>query len=150
MKIGQLAKATGTLVETIRYYEREGLLPVAARTDGNYRIYDGGQAQQLAFIRNCRNLDMTLNEIRVLLRFRDTPTEDCGDVNALLDAHIGHVAERIHELKTLEKHLKALRTQCLTTNRTQDCGILQGLSESRTRAASAAARPRHVHGTHRA
>ena len=150
MKIGELAKATGTLVETIRYYEREGLLPAAARTEGNYRIYDGGHAQRLAFIRNCRNLDMTMNEIRVLLRFRDTPTENCGDVNTLLDAHIGHVAERIHELKTLEKHLKALRTQCLTTNRTQDCGILQGLSESRTRAASAAARPRHVHGTHRA
>ena len=149
MKIGELAKATGTLVETIRYYEREGLLPAAARTEGNYRIYDGGHAQRLAFIRNCRNLDMTLNEIRVLLRFRDAPTENCGDVNALLDAHIGHVAERIHELKTLEKHLKALRTQCLSANRARDCGILQGLSQSPAAAASASAHPRHVHGTHR-
>lgn len=150
MKIGELAKATGTPVATIRYYEREGLLPAAARTEGNYRIYDGGHEQRLAFIRNCRNLDMTLNEIRVLLRFRDAPTENCGDVNALLDAHIGHVADRIHELKTLEQHLKALRTQCLSANRARDCGILQGLSQSPVATtASAPAHPRPVHGTHR-
>jgi DNA-binding transcriptional MerR regulator len=56
MKIGELAKAAGTQVETIRYYEREGLLPVANRTDGNYRVYDGAHAQRLAFIRHCRCL----------------------------------------------------------------------------------------------
>lgn len=149
MKIGELAKATGTPVDTIRYYEREGLLSAAARTEGNYRIYDGDHGQRLAFIRNCRNLDMTLNEIRVLLRVRDAPTENCGDVNALLDTHIGHVAERIHELKTLEMHLKTLRTQCLTANRARDCGILQGLSQSPAAAASASALPHRVRATHR-
>ena len=60
MKIGELAKAAGTQVETIRYYEREGLLPLANRTEGNYRVYDSAHAQRLAFIRHCRCLDMTL------------------------------------------------------------------------------------------
>ena len=85
MKIGQLAAATGTPVETIRYYEREGLLPVPSRTEGNYRVYHEGHAQRLAFIRHCRCLDMTLDEIRVLLHYKDEPREDCGGVDDLLD-----------------------------------------------------------------
>jgi DNA-binding transcriptional MerR regulator len=89
MKIGELAHHTGTQVETIRYYEREGLLPETARTDGNYRIYGTTHADRLRFIRNCRSLDMTLDEIRLLLRFKDSPAENCGGVNELLDEHIG-------------------------------------------------------------
>ena len=92
MRIGELAQASGTPVETIRFYEREGLLPTAARTEGNYRIYTPHHAERLAFIRQCRSLDMTLDEVRVLLRFKDQPTADCGEVNSLLDEHIGHVA----------------------------------------------------------
>ena len=69
MKIGALAETTGTSVETIRYYEREGLLPAAPRADNNYRLYTRVHAERLAFIRHCRNLDMTLDEIRALLRF---------------------------------------------------------------------------------
>jgi hypothetical protein len=72
MKIGELAILTHTPVETIRYYEREGLLPEAARTGGNYRIYDQAQAARLSLIRHCRGLDMTLDEIRTLLRFNLT------------------------------------------------------------------------------
>ena len=109
MKIGELAKTTGSLVENIRFYERGGLLPQAERTEGNYRIYGQDHAERLAFIRNCRNLDMTLNEIRALLRFKEAPAENCGEVNVLLDDHIGHVADRIRELKALEKNLKTLR-----------------------------------------
>jgi DNA-binding transcriptional MerR regulator len=71
MRIGELAQASGTPVETIRFYEREGLLPTAARTEGNYRIYTPHHAERLAFIRQCRSLDMTLDEVRVLLRFKD-------------------------------------------------------------------------------
>jgi DNA-binding transcriptional MerR regulator len=92
MKIGELANLTQTQVETIRYYEREGLLPETARTGGNYRIYGDAHAARLSFIRHCRGLDMTLDEIRILLHFKDAPSENCGEVNALLDEHIGHVA----------------------------------------------------------
>ena len=76
MKIGELAKATGTQTETIRYYEREQLLPTAKRTESNYRVYDGSHVERLAFIRHCRSLDMTLDEIRVLLHFKDAPGEE--------------------------------------------------------------------------
>jgi len=102
MKIGQLAQQTGTPVDTIRYYEREGLLPRAARTEGNYRIYDAVHLERLAFIRRCRSLDMTLDEIRTLLKFKDSPLESCSDINVLINEHIEHVAVRIKELKSLQ------------------------------------------------
>ncbi|MDB5820418.1 MAG: Cd(II)/Pb(II)-responsive transcriptional regulator [Rhizobacter sp.] len=128
MKIGELSRATGTPVETIRFYEREGLLLHTGRTSGNYRVYQSSQVQRLAFIRHCRSLDMTLDEVRVLLRFKDSPNENCGQVNGLLDEHIGHVASRIHELQQLQVQLRSLRDQCGAVQPTADCGILQELS----------------------
>ena len=153
MKIGELATATGSSVETVRFYEREKLLLAGARTEGNYRVYTDTDVQRLSFIRHCRTLDMTLDEIRTLLRFMDTPTADCGAVNNLLDEHIGHVAARIRELKSLEKHLKELRQQCLVAQTTEDCGILQTLSKEASDDASPARRGKgktrlNVHGTH--
>jgi Cd(II)/Pb(II)-responsive transcriptional regulator len=132
MKIGELAHHTGTQVETIRYYEREGLLPETARTDGNYRIYGTTHADRLRFIRNCRSLDMTLDEIRLLLRFKDSPAENCGGVNELLDEHIGHVASRIRELRQLERHLKGLRELCQDASDAGHCGILNQLTQPDT------------------
>ncbi|MDO9596151.1 MAG: Cd(II)/Pb(II)-responsive transcriptional regulator [Azoarcus sp.] len=129
MKIGELARVTGTPVETIRYYEREGLLAAPPRTDGNFRIYEGVDAERLSFIRHCRSLDMALDEIRILLRFKDAPTENCGDVNTLLDTHIGHVTARIRELRALERQLKSLRERCHETRDAAHCGILNELSQ---------------------
>jgi Cd(II)/Pb(II)-responsive transcriptional regulator len=149
MKISDLAKAAHTQTETIRFYERKGLLPEAARTEANYRLYDASHVQRLAFIRHCRSLDMTLAEIATLLRFKDAPDDHCAEVNALLDAHVGHVAQRIRELKALEKELRALRLQCATSQQAASCGILSGLE-----AAARLGRPvglqdaGHVHGTH--
>ena len=149
MKIGDMAKAAQTQVETIRYYERAGLLAEAPRSDGNYRIYGPEHVERLAFIRHCRSLDMTLDEIRLLLRFKDAPGEDCTEVNSLLDEHIGHVATRIRELRQLEKQLKALREQCAGTNDAAHCGILTELaSASAVPRPAAARRDEHVHGAH--
>jgi Cd(II)/Pb(II)-responsive transcriptional regulator len=128
LKIGDLAERTGCLVETIHYYERKGLLPEPARSKGNYRLYNDEHAEQLRFIRHCRSLDMTLDEIRVLLNFRNTPDENCSDVNTLLDKHIGHVADRIEELTRLEIQLQELRMKCQKTSSAKDCGILQELA----------------------
>ena len=149
MKIGELARATGTPVETIRYYEREGLVTPPARTEGNYRVYRADDVERLAFIRHCRALDMALPEIRELLRWRDRPDADCGDVNALLDEHIGHVTARIRELRALERQLRALRARCPAPTAAADCGILQGLatvpdSAPRPRGGTA----RHLGGVH--
>ncbi len=146
MRIGELAQASGTPVETIRFYEREGLLPTAARTEGNYRIYTPHHAERLAFIRQCRSLDMTLDEVRVLLRFKDQPAADCGEVNSLLDEHIGHVAERIQALRALEKELRALRAACPVPHAAADCGILQGIDHAGAKPPTAARR--HVRGAH--
>ncbi|VTU31350.1 Zn(II)-responsive regulator of zntA [Variovorax sp. SRS16] len=148
MKIGDLALATSTPTETIRFYEREQLLAPAARTESNYRIYGDEHAAQLTFIRHCRSLDMTLDEIRVLLLFRESPQENCSGVNEVLDEHIGHVAQRIRELRALEKQLIRLRDQCSDANAAGDCGILKGLAAGVTPRASAPKGRKHVHGAH--
>lgn len=147
MRIGNLAEATGTPVETIRFYEREGLMPAARRTDNNYRQYSAAHAERLAFIRYCRNLDMTLDEIRSLLHLRDSPPKDCGEVNALLDDHIGHVVQRIRELRALEKELKALRARCGSPHPLAECGILNQLDNVAAQGPHSSPR-RHIRGAH--
>ena len=91
IKIGELATRTGATVETIRYYEKERLLPKPARSQGNYRLYNEAHFERLQFILHCRTLDMTLDEVRTLLQYRDKPDENCGEVNVLLDEHIDEI-----------------------------------------------------------
>lgn len=149
MKIGDLAKTAGCSVETVRYYEREGLLSAPARSEGNYRVYSEAHVDRLTFIRNCRALDMTHDEIRALLRFRDCGGQDCGDVDALLDEHIGHVARRIAELQRLEAQLRGLRASCGQRRSIDECGILRGLGEPTTPAENAGPHhPAHLRGAH--
>ena len=150
MKISELAKAAHTQSETIRYYEREGLLPEPARTEANYRSYTSSHLERLAFIRNCRSLDMTLSEVRTLLHFKDAPEANCAAVNDLLDTHVGHVVERIKNLTALEKELRALRLQCASSQSAADCGILEGLDQAAMQAspASTPSKQGHVHGAH--
>jgi len=145
MKIGELAKASDTAVETIRYYEREGLLPPPARTESNYRSYEEEHRARLRFIRRARSLDMSLDEVRVLLRFKDSPHENCGDVNQVLDEHIGHVSQRIGELRALEKELKELRAECGEAREAQECGILEGLSKPSSTGKRAPGHLKRVH-----
>lgn len=139
MKIGELAALTGTAVETIRYYEREGLMPAAPRTDSNYRLYGVAHTERLAFIRQCRSLDMPLDAVRVLLRLRDRPDADCHTADGLLDAHIDHVTTRLRELKRLKTTLQTLRAACHQAGNTASCGILSGLARP----------PRSPHGSRR-
>jgi Cd(II)/Pb(II)-responsive transcriptional regulator len=148
MKIGELAQVTATTVEAIRFYEKKGLLPVPDRTESNYRIYGQAHVDRLTFIRHCRSLDMALDEIRALLRFKQAPQENCAGVNDLLEAHIGHVAHRIRELRALEKQLRALREQCAMADAAGDCGILKELSSEVASGALRSATRKHVHGTH--
>ena len=149
MRIGELSNASFTHIETIRYYEREGLLPPPARTQGNLRVYEPSHLERLQFIRHCRSLDMSLDEIRVLLRFKDSPGADCGDVNELLDEHIGHVSKRIKELRALERHLKELRERCKLQQPAERCGILAGLSEAAQEPAAPSKEHSHLRSVHR-
>lgn len=128
MKIGELARAAGTQIETVRHYEREGLLSEPVRSAANYRIYDASHLERLSFIRQCRALDMNLDEIRVLLRVKDAPGDSCTEVNALLDEHIAHVDARIRELQGLRVALKSLREHCGEPQDAAHCGILNELA----------------------
>jgi Cd(II)/Pb(II)-responsive transcriptional regulator len=128
MKIGELAKKAGCQVETIRYYERIGLLPKPARTEGNYRDYSNEQLEQILFIRNCRSLDMNLVEIQQLQALRDLPDENCVGINSLVDQHIGHVEARINGLQALHQQLCHLRKRCSDPTDAEDCGIVRRLS----------------------
>lgn len=128
MKIGELAHIAQTTVETVRYYEKEGLLPETARTAGNFRVYGPTHLERLRFIRNCRALDMSHEEIRSLLGLADQPAQGCGAINAVFDQHIAHVDERIRELNHLKAQLTGLRQRCQTERAVDACGILQGLA----------------------
>lgn len=141
MKIGDLARAAQCSVETVRYYEREGLLPPPARTEGNFRDYRDEHLERLRFIRNCRALDMSHEEIRRLLELADQPGDGCSAVNDLFDQHIAHVDERIRELEQLRGSLKALRERCAREQPVAACGILRGIAQMENEA-----RPeRHTH-----
>jgi Cd(II)/Pb(II)-responsive transcriptional regulator len=133
MKIGDLAKAAQCTVETIRYYERERLLPKPDRTGNNYRLYGPKHLKRLQFIRNCRAFDMSQEEVRALLRAIERPASNCGKVSSLLDEHIFHVEARIGELRKLKAQLATLRKECHTKHQVRDCGIVQGLSTMRLR-----------------
>ena len=127
MRIGELARRTATRAETIRYYERIGLLPAPARTSSNYRTYSEQQVARLDFIRRCRGLGMSLGEIGALLQFCDHPLRNCDAVNRLLEEHVRQVETRIAELQSLARQLRELRTVCRVPGRASDCGILQQL-----------------------
>jgi len=143
MKIGELAERSDCLVETIRYYERIGMLAPPERSPNNYRAYNEQHAERLLFIRHCRALDMTLDEIRMLLDFRDRPEQNCVGVDELLDKHIGHVVERIKSLSALETQLRDLRSCCSAADSTSECGILHALGSND---ASGGPAIRGVHG----
>ena len=130
MRIGEVADQTGTPVDTLRYYERLGLLPPPARTGSNYRAYSAAHVDRLHFIRRCRGLDMSLAEIRSLLVFCDEPQRHCNDVNAVLDERIRHVDQRIEELTRLSRELKQLRGVCRAPGTAGNCRILNTLRSS--------------------
>ncbi|MDO4770158.1 MAG: Cd(II)/Pb(II)-responsive transcriptional regulator [Brachymonas sp.] len=131
MKIGELAAASGTSVETIRYYEREGLLPAPARTASNYRQYAHTHLERLAFIRHCRALDMSLGDIRQLIDLMANPLSDGAEVDALVQAQLARVQSRLRSLQALEKQLRTLQSRCMAHGEGQhlsgECPVLQEL-----------------------
>ncbi|SHK74620.1 Cd(II)/Pb(II)-responsive transcriptional regulator [Halomonas caseinilytica] len=147
MKIGELAMRTGCRVVTIRYYEREGLLPEPERSEANYRLYGETHVERLAFIRHCRALDMTLDEIRALLACHDDPEGTCHRADVLIDEHLTHVKARIAQLQVLEDTLVALRARCQGQRSAAECGILNALAQP-PRDAALNEDAEHVPGTH--
>lgn len=128
-RIGELARRAECLVQTVRFYEAEGLLPEPARSEGNFRLYEEAHLERLLFIRRCRAKDMNLSAIRQLLSFWDSPEIGCEEVNDLVDAHIEQVRMKLRELRELEKQLIELRRSCDSNRQAGQCGILNSLAE---------------------
>lgn len=128
MRIGHVSAVTGVDVETIRYYEREGLLRKPERSASRYREYQARDIEELEFIRRCRSLDITLAEVKILQSFRHQPNLACGDINILVDAHLEQVRQRVEQLQQLEQQLVSLRRSCSEERTAENCGILQSLA----------------------
>ncbi len=146
LRIGDLAEQFQVPVETVRYFEKQGLLPEPERSGGNFRLYSEAHRERLAFILNCRALDMTHVEIRELLRVRDQPELGCNAVNTLIDEHVIHVRSRIKLLRKLESELVALRLKCDTTTAAKDCAILDELGKRSDKKKAGARSLAGVHG----
>ena len=139
MRIGELARRAGCDVETIRYYEREALLPKPDRDLNGYRRYGEPHLTQLSFIRHCRSLDIALSDIRTLLAFSADPELACGDINELIDRQIARVHDRVKAMRSLETQLLALRSTCGLNVAGPACGIIEDLRRAATGA------PCHCH-----
>jgi Cd(II)/Pb(II)-responsive transcriptional regulator len=127
MRIGELARRAGVDVQTVRYYEREGLLEAPGRTPSGYRAYGQAALERLRFVRHCRSLDIPLADIRRVLALARSRGVACDEVNRLVDAHLARVRARRAALERLERQLAALRSQCASGHRIADCGILEEL-----------------------
>jgi Cd(II)/Pb(II)-responsive transcriptional regulator len=127
MKIGELAQKAGVDVQTIRYYEREGLLDAPARTGSGYRAYGPQHLERLTFVRHCRSLDMPLAEIRRLIHLSSDQAVSCEQVDQLVRTHLERVRAKRAALQNLETQLEALSAQCAAGHRVADCGILEEL-----------------------
>ena len=131
ISIGDLAKGTGTKVVTVRYYEQIGLLPVPSRTAGNYRTYSNEHMRRLRFIRRCRDLGFTLDQIRDLLRLSSQKDEECGEVDRITAQHLIEVEQKISDLRRLAKELRRLNNCCQGNGIIADCRIIEALSPGR-------------------
>ena len=126
MRIGELAKATGTKAETIRYYEREGILPAADRTDSNYRDYSQNHLAALTFVRRARGLGFSMAQVRELLALSDHDEKSCEDVDQLVLQQLSDVDSKIADLTTLREELAQLSRSC-QSDRIGECRIVESL-----------------------
>lgn len=124
-RIGQAAALSGLSPASIRFYEAQGLLAPGLRSDNGYRAYAQADIHRLRFIRLCRAMDMSLDEVRTLLNLDLARQGDCAAADAALAAHIAHVDERLAELQALQRDLVALRAGCDGSG--APCRIMQAL-----------------------
>jgi Cu(I)-responsive transcriptional regulator len=127
--IGALARATGTKVETVRWYERVGLLPTPARTAGNYRSYGRSHLERLSFVRRARDLGFSLEQVRELLRLADDRDQSCEAVDRVAREHLEEVERKITDLGALRRELRDLIGQC-RHGTVAECRILEALVPS--------------------
>lgn len=130
LTIGQLSKLTSVNIETIRYYERIGMLPPPPRTEGGRRVYGRLQTRMLAFIRRARELGFSLDEIRALLRLGGPEKATCGEVKTIATRHLEDIRAKLSDLKKLERLLSKTVARC-TGRAAPDCPVLEILDIAR-------------------
>ena len=128
MGIGDLAKETGIKVVTIRYYERVGVLPAVGRTSGNYRAYGADHIRRLRFVRRCRNLGFSLDQVRDLLRLSIENRPSCAAVCDIADRQRKAVEDKIADLKRLAAELRRISASCNGRRAMAECRIIETLS----------------------
>ncbi len=124
--IGELSRRTGVNIETIRYYERIGVMPRPARSEGGHRLFSDEQLRRLSFIKRSRELGFRLDEIRAMLRLVDEGTLTCGEIHAMTSAHLKAVHRKISDLRRLERVLKTMVAEC-SRGDVPDCPIIDTL-----------------------
>jgi MerR family transcriptional regulator, mercuric resistance operon regulatory protein len=127
LAIGSLAKQTGANVETIRYYERIGLLPAPGRSAGGYRLYRTDHAKRLNFVRRARTLGFPIAEVRTLLRLADERKRPCAEVRVVADAHLKDVEAKIADLRAMQRVLKETVARCADGRTGTDCPLIDAL-----------------------
>lgn len=130
MKIGELARHSACGVETVRFYEREGLLEAPMRGANGYRCYTNTHLVQLLFIRHCRSLGMGLPDVRRLRNLQAHPELACDEINHLIDRQIERVNQQVKSLRLLETQLHSLRDTCHANTNVGECGILRNLEQT--------------------
>lgn len=126
MRIGEIAQVCHCPVETVRYYEKIGLLPQAARLENGYRIYEDMHRKWLQFILRSKELGFSQDEVRRLTDLAHQKQPACADVHELLDEHVSDVRKRVRELKRMERALVRLKTQC-HDGTLHDCPVIDEL-----------------------
>jgi Cu(I)-responsive transcriptional regulator len=139
LTIGRLSEATGVKVETIRYYERAGLIAPPARTAGNYRAYAPGDLERLRFIRRTRDLGFTLEEVRAMLDLAAQRDHSCGTIDAIATTHLDEVDRKIADLQGLRRELSAIISSC-AGGTMGECRILEAFAETGVQCVRAASR----------
>lgn len=132
MQIGELGRRTSTKVETIRFYEKVGLLPAPGRTSANYRDYGAVHLARLSFIRRARDLGFTLDQVRELLTLSDDRSRSCGAVDTVARAHLAQIDQKIADLRALRRELDELIGQC-RQGAISECRIIEALGPSSQR-----------------
>ncbi len=126
--IGDLARQTGTKVETIRWYERDGIMPAPVRTAGGHRVYNQTHLDRLAFVRHSRELGFALEDVRELLRLADDPERPCDEADAIARAHLISVRSRIMRLQALEIELSRMVEAC-HQGKVAECHVIKVLAD---------------------
>lgn len=129
--IGHISKASGTPIETIRFYEREGLIPEAPRTAAGYRLYNEDTTRRLRFITRAKALGFTLAEIREILNLQDNPASNRtgrAEVKAITEKKLADIERRIDDLRRMQKVLNKLAGECSGRGGVTHCPIIESLS----------------------